>query len=133
MSPASSQQRRPIGRGDAVWLALHLGLGLLWIGILASLAAGHHRIGANGLQVVQILLPAGWLPSIGLACWQVRHRRWRPLLLSDLLAGGLLVLVAFTAYLPLFFFNVAWFVPLAILPRGILSECLVRGLALWRR
>jgi hypothetical protein len=27
---------------------------------------------------------------------------------------------------PLFFFNVAWFLPLALLPRGLLSEGLVR-------
>jgi hypothetical protein len=48
------------------------------------------------------------------------------LLLSDVLAAGLLVLVAFTAYVPLFFFNVAWFLPLALLPRGVLSELVVR-------
>jgi hypothetical protein len=47
-------------------------------------------------------------------------------ILSDLLSAGLLVLVACTAYLPLFFFNVAWFVPLALLPRGLLAEVLVR-------
>jgi hypothetical protein len=73
-----------------------------------------------------MLLLAGWLPSLALASWQVNHRRWSSLLLSDLLAAGLLVLLAFTAYLPLFFFNVAWFLPLALLPRGLLSELVVR-------
>jgi len=28
------------------------------------------------------------------------------------------VLLACTAYVPLFFFNVAWFLPMALLPRG---------------
>ena len=56
----------------------------------------------------------------------MQHRRWRALILSDLLAAGLLVLLACSAYLPLFFFNVIWFVPLAVLPRGVLAEMLVR-------
>lgn len=56
-----------------------------------------------------MLLAAGWLPSWALACWQVRHRRLRWLLLSDLLGAGLLTLLACSLYLPLFFFNVAWF------------------------
>ncbi len=68
----------------------------------------------------------GWLPSWALACWQVKHRRWRSLLLSDLLGAGVLVLLAISLYLPLFFFNVAWFLPVALLPRGVLSELLVR-------
>jgi hypothetical protein len=43
-----------------------------------------------------------------------------------------LVLLACTAYLPLFFFHVAWFLPLALLPRGLLAELLDRLLArLW--
>jgi len=39
-----------------------------------------------------------------------------------------LVLLACTAYMPLFFFNVAWFLPLALLPRGVLTELLARML-----
>jgi hypothetical protein len=35
-----------------------------------------------------------------------------------------LVLLAISLYLPLFFFNVAWFLPVALLPRGGLSELL---------
>jgi hypothetical protein len=58
----------------------------------------------------------------------VRHRRPPSLLLSDLLGAGLLTLLACSLYLPLFFFNVAWFLPLALLPRGLLSELLVRRL-----
>ena len=38
----------------------------------------------------------------------------------------MLLLLAFSLYLPLFFFNVAWFLPLALLPRGVLSELLAR-------
>ncbi|MEB3256697.1 MAG: hypothetical protein VKN83_00110 [Cyanobacteriota bacterium] len=39
------------------------------------------------------------------------------------------MLQAFTAYVPLFFFNVAWFLPLALLPRGVLCEVLMRLLS----
>ncbi|MEB3317870.1 MAG: hypothetical protein VKO39_07000 [Cyanobacteriota bacterium] len=107
-------------------MSIHLGLGLAWIALVASRAPGPSGLGGTGWQVAQMLLWAAWLPSIALACWQVRHRRWRDLLLSDLLAAGSIALVAFTLYLPLFFFLVAWFLPLALLPRGVLSEALVR-------
>jgi hypothetical protein len=107
-------------------LGLHLGLGLAWIALLASRAPTGPGHGATGPQVFVMLLLAGWLPSLALAAWQVQHRRWRSLLCSDLLGAGLLTLLACTAYVPLFFFNVAWFLPLALLPRGVLSEVLVR-------
>jgi hypothetical protein len=108
------------------WLGLHLGLGLAWIALLASQVPSGSGHGATGLQVFVMLLVAGWLPSLALAVWQAKHRRWRSLVGSDLLAAGLVVIVAFTAYLPLFFFNVAWFLPMALLPRGVLSEALAR-------
>jgi hypothetical protein len=73
-----------------------------------------------------MLVVADWLPSWALAAWKVKHRRWRSLLLSDLLGAGVLVLMAISLYLPLFFFNVAWFLPMALLPRGVLSELLIR-------
>lgn len=117
-----------MSRSARLWLSLHLGLGLAWIALLASRAPGAAGIGASSPQVFVMLVCAGWLPSWALACWQVRHRRLRTLLLSDLLGAGVLVLLAFSAYLPLFFFNVAWFLPLALLPRGVLSELLVRRL-----
>ena len=75
-----------------------------------------------------MLVAAGWLPSWALAWWQVKHRRWRSLILSDLLAAGVLVLLALSLYLPLFFFNVVWFLPMALLPRGVLSEMVARRL-----
>lgn len=112
-----------------LWLGLHLGLGLAWCAFLASRAPGASGPGATGPQVFLMLVVAGWLPSLALACWQARHRQWRPLMASDLLGAGLLVLLAFTAYVPLLFFNVAWFLPLALLPRGVLSELLVRLLS----
>jgi hypothetical protein len=108
------------------WLLLQLGLGLAWIVLLASRASGQVGIGLTPAQVGQMLLLAGWLPSVALAAWQVRHRSWRALIASDLLGAGLLVLLACTAYLPLFFFHVAWFLPLALLPRGLLAELLAR-------
>ena len=115
-------------RSSRLWLSLHLGLGLAWIALLASRAPSGSGHGATGSQVFVMLLLAGWLPSWALACWQVKHRRWRSLIGSDLLGAGVLVLLACTAYLPLFFFNVAWFLPLALLPRGVLSQLLVRFL-----
>jgi len=36
------------------------------------------------------------------------------------------VLLAVTAYLPLFFVNIVWFLPLALLPRGVLTASLLR-------
>jgi hypothetical protein len=113
-------------RSSRLWLSLHLGLGLGWIALLASRAPGDSGIGATGAQVFTMLVSAGWLPSWALACWQVNNRRWRSLIVSDLLGAGVLVLLAFSLYLPLFFFNVAWFLPLALLPRGVLSELLAR-------
>jgi hypothetical protein len=104
------------------WLLLQLGLGLLWAIVLAGRASGEAALGFTPLQVLTMLLLAGWLPSIALAAWQVRHRRWQTLLLSDLLGAGLLVLLACTAYVPLFFVQVVWFLPYALLPRGVLSE-----------
>lgn len=109
----------PLTRQSWPWLAVQLGLGLGWLALLASRAPRPETVAV-------MLLLAGWLPSVALAFWQVQHRRWRALLLSDLLAAGLLVLLACSAYLPLFFVNVAWFVPLAVLPRGVLAELLVR-------
>jgi hypothetical protein len=84
---------------EHLWLIVHLGLGLAWIALLASLAPGDSGIGATGAQLFTMLMTAGWLPSWALA---------------------------FSLYLPLFFFNVAWFLPLALLPRGVLSELLAR-------
>ena len=40
----------------------------------------------------------------------------------------LLTLLACTIYVPLFFVNVAWFLPTALLPRGVLAELLARRL-----
>jgi len=116
--PSSSRQ----------WLLLHLGLGLAWCTVLASRAPGGSGPGASGPQVFVMLLAAGWLPSWALAWWQVRHRRLRSLFVSDLVGAGLLTFVAFSLYLPLFFFNVAWFLPLALLPRGVFTELLMRRL-----
>lgn len=118
-----------VSRSARAWLALQLALGLGWIALLALQAPAERELGPTAPQVFQMLVIAGWLPSIPLACWQLQHRHWRSLILSDLLAAAALVLLAFTAYLPLFVFNVAWFLPLALMPRGLLAEILMRGLA----
>ena len=123
-----SSGQSPLRGNSRGWLSLHLGLGLAWCALLASRAPGSAGLGASGPQVFVMLVAAGWLPSWALAFWQVRHRRLRSLLFSDLLAAGLLTLLAFSLYLPLFFFNVAWFLPLALLPRGMLTELLGRRL-----
>jgi hypothetical protein len=115
-----------MARSSRLWLSLHLGLGLAWFALLASRASTASGVGATGPQVFVMLVVAGWLPWWALAAWQVKHRCWRSLLLSDLLGASVLVLLTISLYLPLFFFNVAWFVPLALLPRGVLSELLIR-------
>jgi hypothetical protein len=70
-------------RDERTWLLLHLGLGLAWCAVLASRAPGGSGPGASGPQVFVMLLAAGWLPSLALAAWQVKHRRWRSLIGSD--------------------------------------------------
>lgn len=101
-----------------IWLSIHLGLGLAWIALLASRAAEARGAGASAATVFVMLVLSVWLPSLALACWQVQRRRWLPLLASDLLAGGLLLLLVLTAYVPLIVMNVVWFLPLVLLPRG---------------
>ena len=118
-------------RRSTPWLLLQLGLGLVWAAVLASRASGQTTLELTAGQVLTMLLAAGWLPSVALTAWQVRNRRWRALILSDLLGAGLLVLLACTAYLPLFFFHVVWFLPYALLPRGVLSEIVMRRLEPW--
>jgi hypothetical protein len=118
-------------RRSTPWLLLQLGLGLVWAAVLASRASGQTTLELTAAQVLTMLLAAGWLPSVTLAAWQVRNRRWQALILSDLLGAGLLVLLACTAYLPLFFFHVVWFLPYALLPRGVLSEIVMRRLEPW--
>jgi len=119
-------------RRSALWLALQLGLGLIWIAVLATTARTPDARGLTPGEVALMLGLAGWLPSLPLALWQVSHRRFRTLLLSDLLGAGLLVLLACTAYLLLFFVDVAWFIPLALLPRGVITEALVRLMGRFR-
>jgi len=51
------------------------------------------------------------------------------LLGPGVLAAGLLVLLAVTAKVPLFFVNVVWLLPLALLPRGLCTELLLGRLA----
>ncbi|MFN5220674.1 MAG: hypothetical protein ACK5FE_07190 [Cyanobacteriota bacterium] len=118
---------RSLYGGSRLWLILHLGIGVAWCGLLASRAPAASGPGVTGPQVFVMLMAAGWLPSWALAWWQVQHRRMRFLLISDLVGAALLALVAFSVYLPLFFFNVAWFLPLALLPRGVLTELLMRS------
>ena len=113
-------------RRASAWLATQLGIGLLWISLLVGSVETTTVMARAPHQVALMLVLAGWLPSVPLALWQVRHRRWRSLLLSDLLGAGLLVLVACTLYLPLFFVQVIWFIPLALLPRGSIPECVIQ-------
>jgi hypothetical protein len=49
-----------------------------------------------------------------------RSRSLRWLLLQLGLGLAWIVLLACTTYLPLLFFHVLWFLPLALLPRGLL-------------
>lgn len=75
-----------------------------------------------------MLFWAGWLPTVATSGWQVEHRSWKSLLFSDLLSSGVLIAAALTLYIPIFLFNVAWFIPFALLPRGCATELLMRGI-----
>lgn len=119
-------------RESQAWWFLHLALGLMWITLLASRARSGPGSGLTGPQVFQMLLFAGWLPSVALATWQLSHRNWYALIVSDLAGAAGLLLLAFTAYVPLFFFNVVWFIPLILLPRGVVTEVLMRLLQMLR-
>jgi hypothetical protein len=99
---------------------------MAWIAILAFIARGEISVSPAPWQVAQMLFWAGWLPTITTACWQVKHRSWHLLLLSDLLSTGCMIAIACTVYIPLFFFNVVWFLFFSLLPRGCLTQLLMR-------
>lgn len=113
-----------------IWFGLHLTTGLAWVALLAMKAHHESLVSMQPIQVGQMLLWAGWLPSAALAAWQAERRRWKQLILSDCLAAGVMVAIACTIYLPLFFFQVVWFLPFALLPRGCLTQALI---LLWGR
>ncbi len=94
--------------------------------VLASRASGQTQLGLTAADVLLMLLLAGWLPSVALAAWQVQHRSWHSLIVSDLIGAGTIVLLACSIYLPLFFFHVVWFLPFALLPRGLVTEIIMR-------
>lgn len=110
-----------------VFLLLQLGLGALWLCWLPGLLDHGSAMSGPAADIRVMLLVAGWLPSIGVAYWQVRNRRWLALLLSDLVFAFGLSAVAFTLYLPLFFTMIIWFVPFSLLPRGCLARSLQIG------
>jgi len=65
------------------WLIIHLVLGLAWVSVLSALAHQESAITLAPWQVAQMLIYAGWLPTIATSCWQAKHRNWKALLLSD--------------------------------------------------
>jgi hypothetical protein len=109
------------------WLIIHLVLGLAWVSVLSALAQQESAIALAPRQVAEMLIYAGWLPTITTSCWQAKHRHWKALLFSDFLSSGIVIAVALTVYIPLFFFNVVWFLPFALLPRGCATELLSRA------
>jgi hypothetical protein len=108
------------------WPIIHLALGLGWAAALSTLAQQESAISLAPWQVAQMLIWAGWLPTIATSCWQVKRRHWKALLISDILSSGVVIAFAFTIYLPLFLFNIVWFLPFALLPRGCITELLSR-------
>lgn len=110
------------------WLLLQLGLGLGWIAVLSAQASSQNSLSPGWQHLAWMLIWAGWLPTLPVALWQQHHRRWRALIGSDLIAAAGLLLLAWLAYLPLFWVNALWFVPLALMPRGVLSELILRVL-----
>lgn len=103
-------------------MVVHLLLGLGWIALILALNAP-----AKAGQIGVALLVAGWLPSLPVALLESRIRRLPRLLMADAMAAGLLMLLILTVYVPLFFTMVVWFLPLPLLPRGVLTELLLRG------
>lgn len=104
------------------FVVVHLLLGLGWIALILALNAP-----AKAGQIGVALLVAGWLPSLPVALLESRIRRLPRLLMADAMAAGLLMLLILTVYVPLFFTMVVWFLPLPLLPRGVLTELLLRG------
>jgi hypothetical protein len=61
-----------------------------------------------------------------LALWQSRHRHWIPLLCSDALASGLLTTLSLLVYSHFLLWNVVAVLAFAVIPRGLITEALVR-------
>lgn len=102
-------------------VALHLVLGLGWIALILA-----RNPKAELAQIALMLLAAGWLPTIPVAIAESRLTSVTRLLLMDCLVAGLLVLVVLFVYVNLFFTAVIWFLPLLLLPRGVITELLMR-------
>ena len=66
------------------------------------------------------------LPMLPMAAWQSSHRRWIPLLCSDGLAAGLLTALSLLVYSHMLLWNVIAVLAFAVIPRGIITEALVR-------
>jgi hypothetical protein len=120
-------------RVDRTFLALQLGLGLGWLGLLPLAADAPLKPSVQIDQVPWMLFWAAWCPGIPLAIWQARASRpWRELLLSDLLFSGALILISCTVYLPLFFTQIPWFWLYALPPRGVFTAMALQLITLRR-
>lgn len=67
------------------------------------------------------------LPMLPLALWQSQHRRWLPLLCSDVLAAGLLSALSLLVYSRFLLWNVVLVLAFAVIPRGLITEALIRS------
>ena len=66
------------------------------------------------------------LPMMPLALWQSRNRRWLPLLCGDALAAGLLTALSLFVYSHFLLWNVVAVLAFAVIPRGMITEALMR-------
>jgi hypothetical protein len=110
---------------EHLWLSVHAVLGLLWIALLTSRAEGRSGIGITGPQPITMPVLVGW-PAGRLAAIAgpggLAGEAPLALPAHQRSAGALpLVLLAFSLYLPLFLFNVAWFL-VRVPEGGVLSE-----------
>jgi hypothetical protein len=60
------------------------------------------------------------------AIWQSRHRRWLQLLCSDGLSAGILTALSLLIYSQMLLWNVVAVLAFAVIPRGLMTEALVR-------
>lgn len=109
-------------RVERSFLALQLGLGLLWLWLLPWIADPPLQPAHRADALRWLLLWAAWCPGIPVAIWQARPGRgWGSLLLSDLLFSGGLILISCTVYLPLLFTQIPWVWLYALPPRGLIA------------
>jgi hypothetical protein len=103
------------------WLTLNTLIGLARVILIH---AGFPQIPLSLLAALTLL------PVLPVAVWQSRHRRWLPLLCSDALSAGILTALSLLIYSQILLWNVVAVLAFAVIPRGLITEILMRGINL---